>query len=198
MPSPHALDFGAAGVGNVMKWFRMNINDRDWDHGFIIDALRFKIRNTCDYIKKTQRHVNWENDVRYMEIALRLIERLWPSEFSEVDSYESEYQSYHKSEFNWVDLDEEEEKNALEALGSKKSVGLKRMEIKEISENFKEYFAKNKRVHKQAIQHIKKTKGYTDPKSKFTQALVISRLKHEKARRLLFKILETKIETWWD
>ncbi len=198
MPSMHAIDFAAAGVGNIMKWFRLNIDDRDWDHAFIIDALRFKIRNTCDYIKKAQRHENWENDVRYMEIALSLMERIWPREFSEVDSYESEYQKYHVSEVNWVDLDDEEEKNAIEALGPKHGVGCKRMEVKEISENFKEYFAKNKRMHKQAIQHIKKTKGYTDPKSKLTQALVIGRLKHEKAKKLLFKVLSEKLETWWD
>ena len=66
------------------------------------------------------------------------------------------------------------------------------------SGNFDEYFAKNKLMHKKAIEYIKIHNIYTEPKSKFTQAMVISKLKHEKARKLLFNILECKIEQWWD
>ena len=34
--------------------------------------------------------------------------------------------------------------------------------------------------------------------SKKTQALILSKFKHEKAKRLLFKILEEKLENFWD
>ena len=71
------------------------------------------------------------------------------------------------------------------------------MNIKEISENFDEYFAENKLMHKKAIEYLRKNRSWSNPTSKYTQAMVISKLKHDKAKKLLFKILEEKLENWW-
>lgn len=198
IPSPYVLGCGPEGVMNIIKWFPVVTEDRDWDHQYIIDALRFKISNTCNYIKRAQRHENWENDVRYMEIALRLMDRIWPTRETPGVSYEMEYSQYHISEHKWVDLTPEEEEKNIAALGEKLGKGCKRMEIKESSENFKEFFAKNKNMHRKAVEYIKKNKGWTSPRSKLTRAIVISRLKHEKARNLFFKILAEKLESWWN
>jgi len=196
-PSPYALDFGSAGIMNIIKWFHVVIDDRDWDHTYITNVLRFKIKNTCDYIKNKQRHENWEQDVKYMEIALNLIDKIWPSEYTTVESYDTEWGSYHVSEHNFVDLDPEEEEKTIKAFG-KDAKGSKRMEITEISENFDEFFSKNKLMHRKAIEHLKTNKGWSEPESKIVQAMVISKLKHEKAIKLLFRILENKLENWWD
>lgn len=194
---PYKLDFSFEGIKSLMKWFPKVIDDRDWDHHYIIDALKFKIQNTCKYIETKQRHIGWEKDVKYMRLALKLMDKLWPSEFSEEESYESEYTKYHESEFKLVPLTKEEKQKHKIDLGKKYKVS-KRMEITEISENFDEFFAKNKLMRVKAIEYIKNNKGFTEPKSKYTQAMIISKLKHEKARKLLFKILEAKLETWWD
>lgn len=195
--SPYKLDFSFDGIKSLMKWFPKVIEDRDWDHSYIIDALKFKIQNTCKYIETKQRHLNWENDVKYMRLALSLMDRLWPDMDTKEPPYDSEYSNYHVTEHKFVSLTKKEKETAKKDLG-KKSKGSKRMEITEISERFDEFFAKNKLMHKKAIEYIKKHKVFTDPKSKFTQAMVVSKLKHEKARKLLFKILEQKIEGWWD
>ena len=89
--SPYKLDFSFEGIKSLMKWFPKVIEDRDWDHSYIIDALRFKIQNTCKYIETKQRHLNWENDVKYMKLALSLMDKLLPDMFSEEIGYESEY-----------------------------------------------------------------------------------------------------------
>lgn len=195
--SPYKLDFSYDGIKSLMKWFPKVIDDRDWDHHYIIDALKFKIQNTCKYIETKQRHIGWEKDVKYMRLALKLMDKLWPNEFSDEKSYESEYTDYHVSEYKFVPLTKKEKEQAKSDLGEKYKAS-KRMKITEISENFDEYFAKNKKLHLDAIEYIKKTDGFTNPESKFTQAMIISKLKHEKARKLLFNILEAKIETWWD
>ena len=191
------LDAGAEGVSNIIKWFHPNINDRDWDHQYIIRNLRFKIQNTCNYIREKKRHEDWEMDVKYMEIALNLIDRLWPDESSTIDSYESEYSTYHVSKYSFVDIDPTEQKEIVDAFGTE-AEGSKKMEVEEISERFDEFFGKNKLMHKKAIEYLKTAKGWAEPYGKFTQALVLSRLKHEKAKKLLFNILFTKIEGWWD
>jgi hypothetical protein len=195
--SPFVLDFSYDGIKSLMKWFPKVLEDRDWDHHYIIDALKFKIQNTCNYIEKKQRHLNWKNDVKYMKLALRLMDKLWPDMFSEVTSYDSEYNAYHVTEHKFVKLSKEEKKKTKEDLGGKMK-GSRRMEITEVSERFDEYFAKNKLMHKKAVDYINKNKIFTEPKSKFTRAMVISKLKHEKARKLLFNVLESKIESWWD
>src|ERR1700743_1891092 len=65
------------GVKNIIKWFKIVWEDADYDHRYIITALQFKIKNTADYIAKTQRHLNWEQDVKYMRICVKLIDKLW-------------------------------------------------------------------------------------------------------------------------
>ena len=174
------------GIKNLKKWFKLAWNDADWDHRYIMEVLKFKIQNTADYIEKTQRHLDWNKDVKYMRIAVKLIDKLWPDEFSEERGYESEFMDYHETEFNFVKCTDEKYK------------GSYRMESKEISENYDEYFSKNKLMHKKAIAYLKVNKGWSEPKSKHTQGIILSKLRHDKAKKLLFHIISEHIESWWD
>jgi hypothetical protein len=168
------------GIKSVKKWFSHNIDDRDWDHVFIINSLKFKILNTANYIRRTQRHLNWVNDVKYMDICVRMMNKIWPSE--EI-SYESEYTLYYKSKYRFEPYKE----------------GLKEMVIENISENFDEYFANNRRTHQLAIDYMQKNNiKSSDKNKKYSEAMFISKLKHEKAKKLLFKIISERIENWWD
>lgn len=62
------------------------------------------------------------------------------------------------------------------------------------------FFSKNKLQHKKAIKYIEKNKHrYSKPViNEKLQAMVLSQLKQQKAKKLLFTILEEKIERWWD
>jgi hypothetical protein len=62
---------------------------------------------------------------------------------------------------------------------------------KNISENFDEYFAQNK-------LSLRKAKLKTGTNDKKVLAMTISEMKHQKAKRLFFKIIEQKIENWID
>ena len=201
--SPYVFNDSFEGIKNIMKWFDVIMEDRDWDHNYIINTLKFKIHNTCEYIKKTQRHLNWERDVKYMTISLNLIKKIWGEDYNfDITTYDSEYSDYHVSEHNWIpNTDDEIEEMEDEIKDDTELYDLKgstRMEITEISETFDEFFAKNKLMHKKAIEYLKTNGGWNNPESKFTQALVISRLKHKKAIKLLFRILELHLESWWD
>lgn len=214
------------GIKNIFKWRKIVWNDRDWDYRFIMNAIKFKIKNTSKYIQKTQRHLNWKEEVRYMNIAIKLIDKLWGDLSTDEEPYESEYFKYQKSEYNWIPDDKDIINKAttkanqiniakqIENILNDKDFSLTepedvcevpndykgnyQMKIKKISENYDEYFAKNKLMHKKAIIYLKTNKQWNSPKSKQTQAMVISHLKEEKARKLFFKILECKINSWWD
>lgn len=217
------------GVSNVIKWFNIVWNDADYDHRYITTVLRFKINNTADYIEKKQRHLNWEQDVKYMRIACRLIDKIW----GDSNGYDSEYLNYSESDYNWkipidigladkaknlvtsvnrdrmiddilydkefVPLDFEETEKELEDELMADYDGDLEMEVNQVSENFDEYFSKNKLMHRKAIEYLKNINTlWTNPGSKQTQAMVISNLKHAKAKRIFFKILEYKMDSWWD
>ena len=79
------------GVKNLIKWFPLVWKDADWDHYYIMQALRFKIKNTADYIEKHKRYENWERDVERMRLCVRLFDALHD------DIYELEYQDYYSS-----------------------------------------------------------------------------------------------------
>ena len=91
------------------------------------------------------------------------------------------------TEYEEIDLESEVELDLLD-LEPDKPYNLNR---KDISENFDEYFAENK-------LSLRKAKLKTGSSDKKVLAMIISEMKHKKAKRLLFKIIEEKIENWVD
>jgi hypothetical protein len=87
--------------------------------------------------------------------------------------YYLEYQDYYDSNFKrWL-----------------KSTDLYEFKETDIIYNLKEYFSKNKLAYKK----------YCDPNdNNLKNAIIISKHKHEKCKRLLFKLIHDRIEYWWD
>ena len=83
------------GIKNLIKWFPLVWKDADWDHSYIIDALRFKIKNTANYIDRHKRYDGYERDVERMNLCVRLIDKLQNSD------YEVEYQDYYEVIYNF-------------------------------------------------------------------------------------------------
>lgn len=164
------------GVKNIFKWFKIVWKDRDYDDTFIFEVLKFKIENTANYTERRKWFVGWELEVSRMRTCIELIKRI------QNDYYVVEYLDYVDSTHEFVESDLKDEDG--ESMYEMKS------EI--ISENFNEYFQKHKSTYKKVL------KEYGNSLSKDSIALRMSNKNHERAKKLLFNILNKHIESWWE
>jgi len=120
---PYQTKYIKYGVKNLYKWFWIIWKDRDWDHHYIFEVLKFKLEKQAKHLADVGFHNDAQRDAERIMTCVRLINKLQNEEY-----YDELY-----------NLDE---------------------------------------------------------KSPETLQTVIDR--HNKARCLLFKILEQRIEHWWD
>lgn len=162
---PHSI---IKGVKNLWKWLPIVWKDRDWDDYYIFAVLKFKIKNTADYIESNKTYVGWENDVRYMRICEKLIDRITD------DYYQMEYFDY---------------------LEQKMYVEDGKLEFETIKDNTFNYIKQYPAAYKKVV-FDPKYESYKVTNSGI--CIAMGMVRHAKARRLLFLILERKIEGWWD
>lgn len=111
------------GVKNLYRWFWVIWKDRDWDHHYIFQVLKFKLEKQAKHLDKVGYHESAQREAERMMVCVRLINKL-----QNEDYYEEMYE--HRP---------------------------------------------------------------------LTSVIVNKyQAKHNKAKRLLFKILEERIEEWWD
>lgn len=157
-------------ITNLIKWFPIIWKDRNWDHGFIWDILKFKLTNQANYISKKDRHTAAQYDAQKMRLCVRLIEKV------QDEYYAMEYMDYFEDKFRFVPYEDEP--------------GYSKLEIDEISNTFEEYVIKYYSTYRKIIR----SNNCTDAKS---IARKMGQYNHEKAKRILFKLLSTHIERWW-
>jgi hypothetical protein len=167
-------------IKNLWKWLPIIWKDRDWDHFYIYEIIEFKLRKQANYISTMDRHTRAQEDARDMLICAELINKVKDG------YYDSEYMDYHKSEFEFLDIEDKP--------------GYSKLEINVISEDFDSYFKKYPTWQKRAINYIKENqKRYTsDHNDKKMVAMIMGDLRQEKAKELVFKIMANKINGWWD
>ena len=169
----HAHRDIAQGFRNLWKWLPIIWKDRDWDDHFIFEVLKFKIKNTAKYTEKKQRFVGWEDEVRYMRICEKLMGRI------QNEYYQTEYQDYYDFDMSTVPTED----------------GLYEVVFDVKRDDTAEFVKK----YPHALRRAKKDPRYENFfKDKKTGGLAVGMIRHEKARKLLFKILEQRIERWWD
>jgi hypothetical protein len=158
------------GVKNIWRWFPIIWRDRDWDDHYIWVLMIQKLKFQSKYIGERDIHVSAKRDAEIMMTCVRLMEKV-KEEF-----YHMEYMDYHESDYNWIECDKP---------------GYKQLDIVQKSEKFDEYFAKYPLVYK-------KIKKQNPEDSKDTIAIKMSWENHNRARKILFKLMESNIERWWD
>ena len=163
----------AQGFRNLWIWLPIIWKDRDWDDHYIFAVLKFKIANTAKYTETKQRFVGWEKEVRYMRICEKLIDRI------QNEYYQSEYFDYHDFDINFVPT-----KNGL----NKAVFDVKRDDTDKYVEKYPHALRKAKKDPRFKNYFKGERNGY----------LAVGIIRHEKAKKLLFKILEQRIEHWWD
>jgi hypothetical protein len=160
------------GVKNIFRWMPTLYKDRDWDSWHIYTILQKKIEYQRQEIINANRHTDIDRDNRDMTIALNLLERV------KDDYYGMEHVDYSETEFDFIPV----EGNS----------NLKEMKKTVLSENYDEFLKK----YPSSVRKVLKENDKDLEKE--TLCHLVARHNQEKARKLLFKLLEQKIERWWD
>jgi hypothetical protein len=167
------------GVKNLWKWFPTIWRDRDWDHGFIYEIIKVKLKNQSDYIGSRNTFISSKRNSELMKLTTRLIQRC------QDDFYELELMDYQEIKLKFVPTDETEK--------------WFRMEDTIVSERFDEYFKKYPLQYKRVLSgEINRFDRDGEEKEKNLIGMEIAHENQERCRKLLFKIMERHIDGWWD
>lgn len=169
-------------IKNLIRWFPIIWKDRDWDDSFIFDILKFKLQNQSKYIRSRDFYTRAKRDAEVMMTCVRLIEKV------NDELYLTEYLDFSDT--------------IIEFTPDKSKPNTKKVVFTTIGEKYDDYFKKYSRVYNQ----LKSGKlpiiyGQQKPWSELPKeiiALNISHHNHERARKLLFSLLEKNIERWWE
>jgi hypothetical protein len=170
------------GVKNVIYWVPIIWKDRHWDHGYIFTILQHKLKAQSKYIGSRDIHTRAQQDAKRMRLCVNLIQKL------QDDFYSMEYMDYAKNR-HWFEPVPGDER-------------LSSWESRLLEENFDDYFKKYPLIYKRVLNgdgifslgdHDNVS---TDKKQRI--AMNIGHINHDRARKLLFKIMESEIEKWWD
>jgi hypothetical protein len=163
------------GIKNLWKWLPIIWKDRDWDDYYIWILLEKKLTYQSKYIGARDFHTRAKRDAEIMMTCVRLIKKV------REEYYSGEFMDYHKSEYHFDPVPDKPDNSQLR--------------IEQISENFDDYFKKYPLIYKKVLNT---DKPLFNKRGKEGIAINISRINHDRARKILFKLLERNIESWWD
>jgi hypothetical protein len=175
-------------VGNLIKWFPIIWKDRDWDDHYIFEVFKFKLEKQAKYIKEKGFHTNSDLDAKRMMLCVKLMEKV------QEEFYVMEYMDYEDKDFFFVPTGDDIEDDLSGYY----------METRLKKENLNDFFKKYPLVYKKIVTNKKyqifkiDNEDLTSYDVKSRIALNIGRYNHERARKLLFKVLSENIESWWN
>ena len=166
------------GIKSILYWLPIIWKDRNWDHRYIFQILEHKLKAQSKYIGSRDIHTRAKRDAEVMMTCVRLLERVGE------EYYSSEYTDYHKTKHWFEDVPDKP--------------GYSSWESRLLEENFDEYFLKYPRIYDRVMdgEGVFNREGREDDKQII--AMNIGHINHDRARKLLFKIMEQNIERWWD
>jgi hypothetical protein len=182
-------------IKHMLKWIPILWNDYDFDSGYLIKIMEFKLKGIQDTLKKNNMYVGWEYDVAKINVVRKLLKA------HEDETYATEYTDFYDSNFDFVQIDEKDEKGD----------NYYKIEENNKSESLDDFFAKYPRGE----ERIRKDKEYLtlypgvldslnndERESEFDKkksiAFNISMHNQHRADKLLFKIMNRDIRRWWD
>lgn len=166
------------GIKKILYWMPIIWKDRDWDHFYILEILKHKLKAQSGYIGKSNRFTTSLRESRNILICSKIIDKI------QEGFYEMEWMYYTDDEFSFKRVDSE----------------YSELVINNKSENLDEFFKKYPLVYKRVLNgegtfSIKSLKGF---ELKKTIAMNISRINEKRAWDLLFKIMHENMRGWWD
>jgi len=166
------------GVKNLWYWFPIIWKDRHWDSHYIFEIMKHKLSAQAKYIGTNDRHTRAQQDARRMKLCVKLMSKI------QEEDYTMEYMDYHKDRIWFTDCEDRPDSSL--------------MNSEQVWEKFDDYFKKYPLVYKRVMngEGVFSLEGRED--DKHVIAMNIAHLNHDRARKLLFKIMEENIEGWWD
>lgn len=161
------------GIKNLIKWVPVIWKDRDWDDSFFFDILKFKISKMAESHGKNMPYVGSQRNVEIMNTIVRLIEK-FQSEY-----YLHEYFSYVDDEHTFVKIE---------------GTDFFEVKTKNLRDDLDQYFAKYPLLKNRATKHS----YYQKNPSAASLGISMGIVQHEKAKRLIFELLNRNIEKWWE
>lgn len=168
------------GIQNLIYWIPTVWRDRNWDGNYIYEILKHKLKAQADYIGKRNIHTRAQYDARNMRICIKLIEKL------QDDYYEMEYTDYAKDK-HWFEP-------------CKDQPGYSTWESENVWEEYDQYFRKYPLIHQRVLkgEGVFGLDGKNEEDIKQRVAMNIAHINQKRAHKLLFKIMESQIQGWWD
>lgn len=172
--------YAKQGIKNLIYWFPIIWKDRDWDDHYIFEILQHKLTSQANYIGRRDRHTRAQLDAKRMRLCVKLINKV------QEEDYSSEYMDYHRDRVWFTDCEDRP--------------GSSLYNSEEVWEKYDEYFKKYPLVYKRVMkgEGVFTLDGRDEADMKRIIAMNIAHLNHDRARKLLFKIMEQNIESWWD
>jgi hypothetical protein len=168
------------GVKNLWYWFPIIWKDRNWDGHYIFEIIQHKLEGQANYIGRRDLHTRAQLDAKRMRLCISLIKKV------QEEDYAMEYMDYAKDRV-WFTPCEDRPGSSL-------------YNSEEVWEKYDEYFAKYPLVYERVLkgEGVFTLDGRDESDIKRVIAQNIAHLNHDRARKLLFKIMEENIEGWWD
>jgi hypothetical protein len=168
------------GVKNLWYWLPVIWKDRSWDHSYIYEIIKHKLKKQAKFAQDKNRHTHSQQDARRMQICVKLIQSC------KVETYGIEYMDYMK-ERHWFEPCKDRE-------------GYSTWESETLYENFDVYFKKYPLVYKKVMKGAGPftLDGRDEADMKKLIAMNIAHINQDRAHKLLFKIMEENIQKWWD
>lgn len=168
-------------IKNIVRWFPIIWNDGDYDDSYIMEILKFKLSNQANYISKKDGRTQSQYDAQKMRLCVRLIEK-----FQE-EYYNFEYFDYFNMDVSFTECEDRPD--------------CKKMNTTVTNERFDEYIKKYPSVHRRVLKGegwFDISKYEDDDDIKYRIARNIAGINHQRGKQLLFRLLETHIESWWN
>ena len=88
---------------NLWRWFPIIWNDKDWDHYFLFEIIKVKLKNMSDSFERNDYYVGNKRDVERMRTCVRLIELIQSSHY-ETEAYDHENVEAYLAKYKNVTL----------------------------------------------------------------------------------------------
>lgn len=168
------------GIKNLWYWLPVIWKDRNYDEHYIYEVLKHKLKAQAKYIGDKNRYTKAQQDARRMIICTKLIQ------LCQDETYDIEYMNYVKDR-SWFTPCEDDPDHFT-------------WNNEIIAEDLNDFFKKYPLIYKRVMngEGPFTLDGKNEKEIKRRIAMNICHINQQRAHKLLFKIIEQNINSWWD